>query len=151
MKLNIGCGLQKLDGYINLDIDPSNCPDVERDIEKGLPFDDNKFDYIYCSHVLEHIKDLIFVMDEIYRTLKPNGIIHIKVPPYDFEGAFSDPTHVRFFTPRSFKYFTKERFDWVWGYPKDIKCIFEIVHFVRSKNKNDPTCIEYQITMRAEK
>ena len=71
MKLNIGCGKNKLKGFINLDISPNVAPDIVRDIERGLPFGDNTFDEAVSSHTLEHIRDLIFVMNEIWRVCKP--------------------------------------------------------------------------------
>lgn len=148
MKLNVGCGKEYLVDYINLDIDKHCNPDIVRDIEKGLPFDNDKFDEIYCCHVLEHLHDLIFVMNEFYRCLKkPKGILHVKVPPFDFEGAFSDPTHVRVFTPHTFKFFTSERFEWIWGFPSNIQCNFHILKFKRQQSEKDFTAWEYDIIM----
>lgn len=151
IKLNLGCGLNKLNGYINIDKEEKIDPDIVRDIERGLPFNDNIIDKVLCSHILEHIKELFFVMNEIWRILKPDGILVIKVPPYDFEGAFSDPTHIRVFTPRTFKFFTKTRFTWVWGFPREIKCLFEIIKFKRQFNKQDDTAVEYYVKMKAIK
>lgn len=150
-KLNIGCGPDKKDGYINIDYDSTFNPDIVRDIEKGLPFDDNSVDEIFCSHVLEHVKDLIFVMNEFWRVLKSGGKLFILVPPYDFEGAFSDPTHIRYFTPRTFEFFTEKRLKWIWGYPSKIKCLFRMLEFKRQSNKRDPTAKEYSVIFEAIK
>lgn len=105
-KLVIGTGAnwQHQDGVIGLDILPAFNPDVLRDITKGLPFNDNRFDEILIEHVLEHIehKDGDFVMNEIHRVLKPGGIVTIEVP-YAFDNiAYEAAGHCRVFVPNSF-------------------------------------------------
>lgn len=90
-------------GYIYLDIEGWGGVDVIRDIEKGLPFDDNKFDRIEAHNILEHIKDLIFVMNECYRVLKVGGTLDIIVP--FGRNATIDPTHVRNFYENDFSFF----------------------------------------------
>lgn len=55
--------------------------DVKADI-CNLPFEDNRFDFIICNHVLEHIPDHIKAMKEIYRVLAPGGTGILQVP-YD--------------------------------------------------------------------
>jgi SAM-dependent methyltransferase len=47
-----------------------------------LPFADASIDKIICSEVLEHIEDYSTVLSEIYRVLKPNGLVAISVPRY---------------------------------------------------------------------
>lgn len=47
---------------------------------ENIPYDDNTFDIIYNSHVLEHVPDDIHAMAELYRVLKPKGICIIMVP-----------------------------------------------------------------------
>jgi len=57
--------------------------DIRRcDVTKGLPFDDASVDYIYTSHMLEHLhkEDAIFVLKEFYRVLKPKGVLRVVVP-----------------------------------------------------------------------
>ena len=46
----------------------------------NLPFDDNSFDFVVCSHVLEHIIDDGQAMDELRRVLRPDGCAIIQVP-----------------------------------------------------------------------
>ncbi len=45
-----------------------------------LPFDDNSFDKVICSEVLEHIPDYQGVLAEINRVLKPDGLLAVSVP-----------------------------------------------------------------------
>lgn len=101
-KLNIGSGVDRIAGFINMDIDVSTNPEVIRDIEKGLPFDDNSVDEIRCAHTLEHINDLPFVLREFYRVCKNKALITIVVPLMDA----SDMTHVRFFNKDTFRTLT---------------------------------------------
>jgi SAM-dependent methyltransferase len=46
----------------------------------ALPFDDNSFDKVICSEVLEHIPDYQGVLAEIRRVLKPEGLLAVSVP-----------------------------------------------------------------------
>jgi len=105
MKLNLGCGRKSLAGYINIDSDGGVQPDVVRDIERGLPFSDNSVDEIFASHIFEHIKDLVFVMNECFRVLKPGGVMKIIAPYWTSLGAWQDPTHVRSVNENTFRYF----------------------------------------------
>lgn len=109
-KLNIGSGTDKIVGFINLDVDSSSKPNVLRDIEKGLPFDNESVDEIKCSHTLEHIKDLPFVLSEFYRVCKPDARVTVVVPLMDA----SDMTHVRFFNKDTFRTLTDSYY---WGEP----------------------------------
>ncbi|MDP3880947.1 MAG: methyltransferase domain-containing protein [bacterium] len=109
-KLNIGSSTDKRPGFLNIDIDESAKPDIVRDIERGLPFDDNSVDEIFCSHTLEHIQDLLFVLREFYRVLKNGAKLTIVVPLMDP----SDMTHVRFFNKHTFRTMTGEEY---WSSP----------------------------------
>lgn len=53
--------------------------DVKADI-CNLPFEDNKYDIIFCNHVLEHIPDDTKAMQELYRVLKPGGMAILQIP-----------------------------------------------------------------------
>jgi predicted SAM-dependent methyltransferase len=56
--------------------------DIIYDLKKGIPLPEATVDEIYASHVLEHIffKDLIVLLEEIYRVLKQNGKFSVCVP-----------------------------------------------------------------------
>jgi len=84
MKINLGCGKFKLNGFINIDIDKSVNPDLVWDIKK-LPYEDNSIEEIYFGHCLEHFTliDARKVLKECYRVLNENGFIGIVVPEKD--------------------------------------------------------------------
>lgn len=46
----------------------------------NLPFEDDTYDFVFASHVLEHIKDDTRALSEICRILRPNGIAVLPVP-----------------------------------------------------------------------
>ncbi len=47
-----------------------------------LPFDDNSFDLIYSTNVLEHVQDPKLVLEESIRVLKPGGFLQFVIPNY---------------------------------------------------------------------
>ena len=118
-KLNLGCGFDKRDGFINADGFAECHPDVQMDIETfPWPFLDNAFDYILMKHVLEHVgatfAGFTAVMRELYRVTAPGGMIEIHVPHYRHGSYWSDPTHVRAFTLTTFRMMSKAMNDkWI--------------------------------------
>jgi len=107
--LDIGCGKNKQKNYIGIDIGPNSDADCILDIEKErLPFDDESVDGIYTSHTLEHISDIIYVMNEFWRVLKWGSLLQIHVPHMRCDLAWQDPTHVRYFNEQSWKFFCGE-------------------------------------------
>jgi len=128
IKLDIGCGLNKKDGYIGIDKSPDVGADFLVDIEcEPLPFSDSSVDEIYCAHLVEHIHNLIPFMNECYRVLKPGGRMEILAPYYTAIQATQDPTHVRFISENSFNYFTDEYLQKKRTFNYGINCLFKIV------------------------
>lgn len=108
MKLHLGCGRDKKEGYINVDSSREVKPDKVWDLEKTpLPFKSNSVDEILAYHVLEHVHNFIPLMHDLHRISKKRSVIRIKTPFYSTWGQFNDPTHVRFFSPFTFDYFRK--------------------------------------------
>lgn len=66
--------------------------DIHFDLH-SIPLEDNRFDVVFCNHVLEHVDDALQCMKELYRVLKPGGFGIMQVPQ-DFtrETTFEDPT-----------------------------------------------------------
>jgi len=75
--------------YLTVDIDPRNA--MKREDITDLSFQDCSFDFIMCSHVLEHVEDDLKAINELYRVLKPGGASVINVPiDYTREKTFHD-------------------------------------------------------------
>jgi SAM-dependent methyltransferase len=104
VRLNLGSGEIVLRDFINVDLFP-HPGTVHADLTKRWPWDDDSVDYVRASHIIEHLPDKIFTMNELWRVLKPGGRSHISVPTTEGAGAWQDPTHVSFWNRRSFLYF----------------------------------------------
>jgi predicted SAM-dependent methyltransferase len=54
-------------------------------VVKQFPFADNTIDCVYSSHMIEHLypKQADFCFHEIYRVLKPGGLLRVSVPDLD--------------------------------------------------------------------
>lgn len=78
MKLNIGCGPQRIEGFTPHDWS------LEHDA-RVLPYEDNSIEEIRASHVLEHLPkgDVEDTLQHWYSKLKPGGILRIAVPDFD--------------------------------------------------------------------
>lgn len=110
-RLNIGCGRDIKEGWINLDLFPLEGVDIVTDLEKcatdPIPLDDNSIDEFYCSHVIEHVVNTLPLMQELHRIAKPDAVALFRVPYGSSDDAFEDPTHVRQYFRSSFKYFSQ--------------------------------------------
>ncbi len=100
LKLNIGCGISGIKGWVNIDNSPtillSRLPlgrqifrtplwprDVRRvDVRKRIPFPDSLVWCIYCSHAFHHFtyEESKSVARECFRVLRPGGVLRIVVP-----------------------------------------------------------------------
>ncbi len=104
--LDLGCGNRKHAGAVGINNIKLPGVDVVHNLNKGIPFADNSVDQVYAQHFLEHVDDLVFMMKEIYRVLRPGGTLEIEVPYYASHYAFCDPTHKHFIAWKTFDYFT---------------------------------------------
>lgn len=108
IKLDVGCGNKKRPGFTGLDKINLKGVDLVCDLDKeGIPLKDNSVGEIHTRHFLEHVSDLVKVMDEFWRISCNRGKLIVVVPYYNSIGAFTDPTHKRFFAYRTFDYFTQ--------------------------------------------
>lgn len=86
-----------------------NCLQCDVSKEK-LPYNDNSFDFVYCSHVIEHLlsNEQIFLFSEISRVLKKWWVLILFTPtPYSWY-FWDDPTHQRPSTHGSLEHLSKD-------------------------------------------
>lgn len=88
IKLNLGCGNKILDGYENYDIIALDKRIKFIDLEEPLPFSNNYADEILLDNVIEHIENILLLMNELKRVIKPDGKIIIYVPYFRQVGAY---------------------------------------------------------------
>lgn len=108
-RLDIACGQNKAPGFFGVDIAAAEGVDLVYDLEQfPWPFPDNSVDEATCSHYIEHTKDLIKFMNEVYRILKPGGKVLFLAPYYNSMRAWQDPTHTRAISEATFLYYNKD-------------------------------------------
>lgn len=107
-KIDLGGGLFPRPGYTVLDKRES--ADVVCDLDAGIPLESDTVGVVNASHILEHLKDPIASMKEIYRVCAHGAWVFIEVPSTDGRGAFQDPTHVSFWNENSFLYYCNREY-----------------------------------------
>ena len=75
--------------YLSVDLNPDRA--MKKEDLTDMSFINDMFDFIFCSHVLEHIKDDKSAMRELYRVLKPGGSAVVQVPMGEQEKTLEDP------------------------------------------------------------
>lgn len=104
--LELGCGPTKRPGVVAIDHNPNSAADIIHDLNTfPYPLANDVFDEIICEHVLEHLDNLIKVMEELHRVAKPSALIRIYVPFFSSIFYYRDPTHRTFFSAHTFDYF----------------------------------------------
>lgn len=106
IKLDLGCGGNKKEGFVGLDQNQSGFTDVICDLSLGIPYPADYADEIRAHDFIEHIADKSFIMSEIHRVAKPDCRIDIFVPSTDGRGAWQDPDHKSWWNENSFHYYT---------------------------------------------
>jgi O-antigen biosynthesis protein len=102
-KIDICGGINPREGYES--VDKKNA-DINTDLNKRWPFEDNSVGLIRAQDAVEHLKSPQFTMKEAYRVLAHGGVFMIAVPSTDGRGAFQDPTHVSYWNENSIRYYT---------------------------------------------
>lgn len=82
---------QKNLDYLTGDLE-SPIADMHFDLH-DIPLEDNRFDIVFCNHVMEHVDDAIRCMSELNRVLKPGGWGIMQVPQdFSRETTYEDPS-----------------------------------------------------------
>lgn len=88
LKLHIGCGTQYKSSWVNIDNNSDEniaTLDINWDLGKGIPFEDESVDYIYHEHFIEHLsyEQGLRFLSECYRVLKVGGVMRVACPDLD--------------------------------------------------------------------
>lgn len=86
-QLEIGPGGQAMAGFDSLDmVDRSGVTFVARWGSEPLPIPDRTYDFVFASHVLEHVpwNQTLPALRELHRILKPSGRVEIWVPDFEY-------------------------------------------------------------------
>jgi SAM-dependent methyltransferase len=96
VKLNLGCGNKKIDGFVNVDL--YGTPDMRVDLfEFPWPWETGSIDEIQCDNFFEHVQSFRQTFRECYRILKVGGLLHIIVPHFrGCGGPWPDQHHYSF-------------------------------------------------------
>jgi len=103
---------------VTLDVNPACNPDVVHDLNvTPWPFQDEEFDEVHAYEVLEHIgrqgdyKSFFDHFNELYRILKPGGILYASTPTWSGMWAWSDPGHTRIISEGSLIFLNRDNYD----------------------------------------
>jgi len=110
MKINIGSGSTKIEGFLTCDYDKLNNPDYCFNLETDtFPFANNSVEVVVAHHVLEHLGEGYFnCLKELYRVCKHGATIDVRVPHHRHDYFYDDPTHRRPITVGGLRLFSKK-------------------------------------------
>ncbi len=108
LKVDLGCGPNKPDGYFGIDKKYFEGVDQVWDLENGIPLPDESAEEVRAVHVLEHLSDPEHIMAEIWRVLVPGGKLVFEVPSTKGEGAWAHPGHKSGWNKSTFAFWTEE-------------------------------------------
>jgi len=125
IRIDLGGGLVPRPGHINIDLIKE--ADIVHDLNSGLPMKeviymkDGKGNFksvdvlenvgitaFAANHLLEHLSNIIPLMNDCYEALTPGGVFEISTPHAGTKEWYQDPTHVKAFVKESFLYFAKD-------------------------------------------
>ena len=99
LRLQLGCGRKIKEGWLNVDL--NGHADLCLDLRESLPFLSNSCTLIYSEHFLEHLNyptEVMFLLEESYRILKPGGIFSVGVPDTEWPlRAYFDQEYTEYF------------------------------------------------------
>ncbi|MEK1944923.1 MAG: methyltransferase domain-containing protein [Ensifer adhaerens] len=106
LRVDLGCGLSKTEGFVG--VDRFNLPgvDVVCDLNEDLPFRDDSVDYVMASHSLEHVANLPSTMREIFRICKDRALVTIISPYHETSLNKANPYHLQNFNEHTARFFT---------------------------------------------
>ena len=96
MKIDLGCGKAKKEGFIGVDVRDFEGVDVVCDLGKDTwPWQDDTVEEAHASHFVEHLKpaERIHFANELWRVMKKGAKCQIITPHWNSARAYGDLTH----------------------------------------------------------
>jgi len=95
LRLDLGCGPSKREGFYGVDIRPGPGVDMGCDLRKPWPWEDGSVIEAHSSHFVEHLTgpERIHFVNELYRVLVPGGKCQVITPHWASCRAYGDLTH----------------------------------------------------------
>src|SRR5438552_14817556 len=108
--LDVGCGTNKVEGAIGMDVNPRTAADVIHDLDElPYPFADDEFDEVIGRHVIEHVRDPMAVICELHRITRNGGLVRLVTPHWTNPDFATDLTHRNHLNSYSFRNLTEDR------------------------------------------
>jgi len=132
VKLNLGCGRNYREGYINVDIVRNVKVDVLADLNFNLPFRDCVAEETLLISVLEHVNDPCHLIEEVYRVCCAGGKVFVHVPHFTSATTYADMQHKKGFSIRVFDDYTGHT-RWSFQFKPRFKIIEKKIIFPKGK------------------
>lgn len=114
MKLDIGCGKNKKDGFHGVDQYPMEGVDTVCDLTQAWPWADGSIEEAHCAHFLEHLTNLggkwerVHFFNELSRVLAKGAKCTLILPHWASNRYYGDPTHKEPFSEMGFMYLSRD-------------------------------------------
>jgi SAM-dependent methyltransferase len=107
LHLELGCGATRRPGFVGLDRFAVGGAQVLADLDgRRLPFADDSFDLVLAVHSLEHVRDLMHTMGEVWRVCRPGAQVAIVAPYYTMSLNLANPYHKQVFNEHTPRFWT---------------------------------------------
>lgn len=107
--LDVGCGRNKFPGAEGIDFAENSVADVRHNLNDfPYPLPDSRYEVILLRNLIEHLQDIVRLMEEVHRVGKPQSDVIITTPHFSSLYSYQDPTHIRHLALDSMEYFVED-------------------------------------------
>jgi SAM-dependent methyltransferase len=107
--VDLGCGRDKIANAIGVDFAGNANADVRHDLDAyPYPFADGAFEVVVLRNVVEHVRNVVGLMEEVHRIGQAGADVLITTPHFSSLYSYQDPTHLRHLALDSMDYFTAD-------------------------------------------